>query len=42
MEIKDEKTKLMTVPMHPERDKGKLAEAGYCNKLQVSWSNCFR
>ena len=27
---------------HPERDKGKTAEIGYCNKLQVPWISCFR
>ena len=27
---------------HPERDKGKRTEVGYCNKLQVPWSSCFR
>ena len=27
---------------YPERDKGKRAEAGHCNKLQVLWSSCFR
>ena len=27
---------------HPERDKGKRAEVGHCNKLQVPWSSCFR
>ena len=27
---------------HPDRDKGKKAEAGHCNKLQVPWSSCFR
>ena len=27
---------------HPERDKGKGAEGGHCNKLQVPWSSCFR
>ena len=26
---------------HPERDKGKRAEVGYCNKLQMPLSNCF-
>ena len=26
----------------PERDKGKRAEVGHCNKLQVPWSSCFR
>ena len=27
---------------HPERDKGKRAEVGHCNKLQVPCSSCFR
>ena len=27
---------------HPERDKGKRAEVGHCNELQVPWSSCFR
>ena len=26
---------------HPERDKGKGAEVGHCNKLQGPWSSCF-
>ena len=26
---------------HPERDKGKRAKVGHCNKLHVSWSSCF-
>ena len=26
---------------HPERDKGKRAKVGHCNKLQVPWSSCF-
>ena len=26
---------------HPEKNKDKKAEAGYCNKLQVPWSSCF-
>ena len=44
MEISAEKTKLMTkhCQWHPERDKGKRAGIGYCNKLQVPWSSCFR
>ena len=25
-----------------ERDKGKGAEVGHCNKLQVPWSSCFK
>ena len=36
MEIIAEKTKLLTNRQwHPERDKGKKAEVGYCNKFQV-------
>ena len=44
MEISAEKYKAndKQLQWHPERDKGKRAEAGYCNKLQVSWSSCFR
>ena len=44
MEISAEKTKLMTnsAMASRERDKGKRAEVGHCNKLQVLWSSCFR
>ena len=45
MEISVEKTKLMINRQrqwHPERDKDKRTEDGHCNKLQVSWSSCFR
>ena len=43
LEIRAEKTKLMTKRQwHPQKHKGKRAEAGHCNKLQVSWSSCFR
>ena len=44
MEISVEKTKTddKQHQWHPERDKGKWAEAGYCNKLQVPWISCFR
>ena len=46
MEISAEKTKLMTnsangIQRERERDKGKRAEVGHCNKLQVPWSSCF-
>ena len=41
-----EKTKLMTNSANGIRRiikvKGKRAEVGQCNKLQVSWSSCFR
>ena len=37
MKISAEKTKLVT-----KSAKGKEAEAGYCNKLQVPWSSCLR
>ena len=45
MEISAEKTKLMTNSangIQRERDKGKMAEVGHCNKLQVPWNSCFR
>ena len=45
MEISAEKTKLMTNSakgIQRERDKGKGAEVGHCNKLQVPWSSCFK
>ena len=43
MEISAGKTKLMTNSADGiQRDKGKRAEVGYCNKLQVRWSRCFR
>ena len=45
MEISAEKTKLMTNSangIQRERDKGKRAEVGHCNKLQLLWSSCFR
>ena len=44
IEISAEKTLLMTNSASgiPERDKGERAEVGHCNKLQVSWSSCFR
>ena len=44
MEISAEKTKLMTNSANGiQREiKGIKAEAGYCNKLQVPWSSCFR
>ena len=44
MEISREKTKQVTKQCqgHPERDNGKRAEVGQCNKLQVPWSSCFR
>ena len=45
MEISAEKTKLMTNSANGiQRDKGKRAEAGYgyCTKLEVPWSSCFR
>ena len=43
MEISAEKIKLMTNSASGiQRDKGKRAEVGYCNKLQVPWSSCFR
>ena len=44
MEISAEKTKLMTNSTNGiQREiKVKREEAGFCNKLQVPWSNCFR
>ena len=43
MEISAEKTKLMTkIANGIKRDKGKGAEVGHCNKLQVPWNSCFR
>ena len=27
---------------HPERNKGRRAEVGYCSMLEAPWSNCFR
>ena len=43
MEINAEKTKLMTNSANGiQRDKGKRAEVGHCNELQVPWSSCFR
>ena len=43
MEINAEKTKTddKQRQWHPERGKGKRAEVGHCNKLQVPWSSCF-
>ena len=41
MEISAEKNKLMTNSANGIQ-KGLKAEAGYCNKLQVPWSSCFR
>ena len=41
--ISAEKTTLMTNNANGiQRDKGKRAEIGYCNKFQVHWSGCFR
>ena len=43
MQISAEKIKLMTNSATGiQRDKGKGAEVGHCNKLQVPWSSCFR
>ena len=49
MEISAEKSNLMTNSANciqrereRERDNGKRAEAGPCNKLQVPWISCFR
>ena len=45
MEISAKKIKLMTNSdkgTQRERDKGKRAEAGHCNKPQVPWGSCFR
>ena len=46
MEISGEKTKLMTNSVNgTQREikvKWKMAEVGYCNKLPVPWSSCFR
>ena len=44
MEISAEKTKLITNSAKGiQREiKGKRAEVGYCNKVQVPWSSCFR
>ena len=42
MEISAEKTDDKQCQWHPERDKGKRTEVGYCYKLQVPWSSCFR
>ena len=43
MEISAEKTKLMTNSANGiKRDKGKRADVGHCNKLQVPWSSYFR
>ena len=43
METSAERTKLMTNSANGiERDKGKGAEAGHCNKLQVPSSSRFR
>ena len=43
MEISAEKNKLMTNGANGiQRDNDKWAEAGYCNKFQVPWSNCFK
>ena len=38
LEISDDKQR----QWHPERNKGKRAEVGHCNKLQVPWSSCYR
>ena len=44
MKMSAEKNELLTKQRrwHPERDKGKRAEAGHCYKLQVPWCSCFR
>ena len=44
MEIRAEKTKLMTnsAKASRERDKDKRAEAWHCYKLQLPFSSCFR
>ena len=43
IEIGAEKAKLMTKSANGiQRDKGKKAEAGHCNKLQLPLSSCFR
>ena len=45
MEISAEKTKLMTNSANGIQREIKIKgqkQAGYCNKLQVPWSSCFR